>query len=78
VTEGKQTRLPIGIQFGYTPQASSDFSWSVEVHDAHATIDEATGEAGHLSAYAAEDIRGPKRGPGTFARSVPRYFTTTP
>jgi hypothetical protein len=78
VTEAKQTRLPIGIQFGYTPQASSDFSWSVEVHDTHATIDEATGEVGHLSAYAAEDIRGPKRGPGTFARSVPRYFTTTP
>lgn len=78
VTEAKQTRLPIGIQFGYTPQAGSDFSWSVEVHDAHASIDEAASDAGHLSAYASEDIRGPKRGPGTFARSVPRIFTTTP
>jgi len=78
VTEAKQTRLPIGIQFGYTPQAASDFEWSVEVHDAHANIDEATSEAGHLSAYASEEIRGPKRGPGSFARSVPRVFTTAP
>ncbi|HTU59549.1 MAG TPA: hypothetical protein VMF89_13960, partial [Polyangiales bacterium] len=62
----------------YTPQASSEFTWSVEVHDAHATIDEATSGTGHLSAYATEEIRGPKRGPGTFARSVPRYFITAP
>lgn len=78
VTEAKQARLPLGVQFGYTPQAGSEFSWSVEVHDAHSSIDEASSEAGHLSAYASEDIRGPKRGPGTFARSVPRNFTTIP
>lgn len=78
VTEAKQTRLPIGVKFGYTPPANADFAWSIEVHDAYPTIDEAASEAGHISAYASEEIRGPKRGAGTWSRSVPRLFTTAP
>ena len=78
VTEAQQTRLPIGVEFGHAPPANSDFTWSVEVHDAYKTIDEATSETGHLSAYAAEEIRGPRRGAGTWSRSVPRVFTTAP
>lgn len=78
VTEAKQTRLPIGAELGYTPRANAAFEWTVEVHDAYASIDEATGPTGHLSAYATDTIRGPRRGAGQYAQSVPRVFTTPP
>jgi hypothetical protein len=78
VTQAKQTRLPIGAAVGYTPPANAAFEWSVEVHDAYPSIDEATAEAGYLSAYGTDTIRGPRRGAGRFAQSVPRVFTTPP
>jgi hypothetical protein len=76
ITEAKQTRLPIGADFGYTPPANAAFEWSVEVHDAYPSIDDAAGPTGHLSAYGTERIRGPRRGSGKYAQSVPRLFTT--
>lgn len=78
VTSAKQTRLPIGADLGYTPRANAAFEWSVEVHDAYASVDDATGANGFLSAYAGDTLRGPRRGAGTFAQSVPRVFTTPP
>lgn len=76
VTESKQARLPIGAELGYTPRANAAFEWSVEVHDAYTSVDEATGPAGHLSAYGTDVLRGPRRGAGKYAQSVPRLFTT--
>lgn len=78
VTESKQTRLPIGASIGYTPPADSQFEWTIEVHDSYASVDEAASEDGHLSAYATEAIRGPKRGSGQYTQSVPRVFSTPP
>jgi hypothetical protein len=78
VTQAKTARLPIGSEFGYRPPANTRFEWRVEVHDAYASVDAACSQAGFLSAFATESIRGPRRGSGQYAESVPRSFTTPP
>jgi hypothetical protein len=78
VTRDNQARFPIGAEYGYTPRAGAQFVWSLEVHDNYASVDEATSEAGFLSAYADDTIRGPRRGDGTFVRSQARNFWTPP
>jgi len=78
VTAAKQARLPIVPGVPYAPPAGAEFSWHVETHNAYASVDEAAGDAGLISAFYDGRLHGPRRGPGSYTASESRKFTTAP
>jgi hypothetical protein len=78
VTSAKETKLPIGEATAYTPPAGAEFAWSVETHGPYASVDEAAGDEGWISAYFDGRLHGPRRGAGTFTVSEQRPFVTPP
>jgi hypothetical protein len=78
VTSAKEARLPIGEATGYTPPAGTEFDWYVETHDVYASVDEAAGGDGLISAYFDGRLHGPRRGPGSYTASERRTFNTPP
>jgi hypothetical protein len=78
LTSNKQTKLPLAPVTDFTPAANSNYSWEVEVHGNFASVDDAAGSDGYLSAYANGEIDGPARGSGSYANSAFRSFKTAP
>jgi len=78
VTAAKEAHLPIGEATAYTPPAGAVFEWHVETHGAYASLDEATGGDGLISAFFEGYLHGPKRGAGVFTASALRTFVTAP
>jgi hypothetical protein len=78
VTSAKEARLPIGEATGYTPPAGITFDWYVETHNAYASMDEAAGDEGLISAYFDGRLHGPRRGAGAYTASELRTFVTPP
>jgi len=78
LTSNETALLPVMPASDFVPAANTGFIWYVETHDYYASVDEAAGEAGYLSAYSYGRIVGPKRGHGAYTRSAERLFTTRP
>ena|SRR5688572_28209671 len=78
VTSAKQAELPVVPDAPYTPPAGAQFRWHVETHGNLASVDEAAGSEGFISAFFEGRLHGPKRGPGSFTASAARKFTTAP
>jgi hypothetical protein len=75
LTAQKQTKLPAQAA-GWSPAAGAAYTWTVETHGDLASADDASGADGFLSAYSSDEIRGPRRGNGSYAESAGRGFTT--
>jgi hypothetical protein len=78
LTSKKQSKLPFAPVTDLTPAANSNYSWAVEVHGDFASVDDAAGGDGYLSAYSSGAIDGPARGSGHFAISAFWGFKTAP
>jgi hypothetical protein len=78
VTAATETHLPIGEATLYTPPAGVQFEWHVETHGAYASVDDAAGGEGLISAFFDGHLHGPKRGAGSFTASALRTFVTSP
>lgn len=76
VTSSKRIRLPVVPAAPYTPPAGAQFKWHVETHGDYASMDEAAGPEGLISAFFANRLQGPRRGPGSYTASAQRTFTT--
>jgi len=82
VTGKKTGSLPGRGRVPYVAPANAQFIWRVEWHGDLASsvrsVDDAVGPAGFLSAFWENRLHGPKRGPGSYAVSEDRTFTTAP
>ena len=76
VTAAKEAHLAMVPKVPYTPRAGATFEWFVTTHGDFASMDEATGPDGFISAYSYAQVHGPRRGPGSFTSSASRTFTT--
>ncbi len=82
VTEDSKTELPVFNAAGAIPWPKGrQCSWSVEMHGAYATVDQATGPTGFFDSfgyYYYGELWGLKRDNGGFSTSDSFYFTTSP
>ena len=78
LTSQKQAKLPVSPVTDFTPAANSNYKWEVEVHGNFASVDDAAGSDGFLSAYANGWIDGPARGSSSYANSASWSFKTAP
>jgi hypothetical protein len=78
LTSKKETKLSLSPVTDFTPAANSNYTWQVEVHNDFASVDDAAGSDGYLSAYANGEIDGPARGAGSYANSASWSFKTAP
>jgi hypothetical protein len=79
LTSKKSSRLPVAPISDYVPTANEPFLWTVETHGSFASVDEASGESGFLSAgYRIDTLPQLPRGSGSYAVSASWGFTTAP
>ncbi|MET0390622.1 MAG: carboxypeptidase-like regulatory domain-containing protein, partial [Polyangiales bacterium] len=78
LTDKSTASLPFAPKSDFVPAASTPYGWTVEVHGAFASVDEACGPDGGLSAYASGALIGNRRGSGSYAISGQNVFTTKP
>jgi hypothetical protein len=82
VTEDYKTQLPVFTGAGGIPLPKGrECTWSVEVHGAYATVDQATGPTGFLDSfgyYYDGRLWGLKRDSGSFTTSSSYSLTTAP
>ncbi|MEY4580210.1 MAG: hypothetical protein RL701_4913 [Pseudomonadota bacterium] len=78
LTSQTLVHAPVVSANDFTIAPASLYKWSVETHDAFESADAATWPGGYLSPYASGELRGPRRGSGSFTSSEKRVFTTAP
>jgi hypothetical protein len=78
VTANKHATLPVFPVTQLALAANTAFNCYVETHGSYASVDEATADAGLLSAFANGRLRGPRTGAGEYTESVNQTFTSKP
>jgi hypothetical protein len=77
VVAGQSAKLPSVKALSYALPRNARFTWRVERHGEAASVDDAMGKNGYLSAFWSNGLHAEKRGSGSYASS-PRWACPTP
>jgi hypothetical protein len=78
VTAGTSVKIPSFPDATYTIPQSVECYWWVETHGNWATMDDAAGSTGFMSAFTHHALEGPRTGGGSYTETIHRRFTSPP